>query len=70
MLGIDIAQSTVAKYIEGPRRPPSSQGWKTFLRKHAASIASYRPVCRADHLIQTPVWLGDPPSWSPKTGHG
>ena len=39
MLGIDLAQSTVAKYMRRPRRP-TSQGWKTFLRNHAAGIAS------------------------------
>ncbi len=39
MLGIEVAQSTVAKYMDRPRRP-SSQGWKTFLRNHAAGIAS------------------------------
>ncbi|HUO06484.1 MAG TPA: hypothetical protein VMU16_14895 [Candidatus Binataceae bacterium] len=39
MLGIEVAQSTVAKYMERPRRPVS-QGWKTFLRNHAAGIAS------------------------------
>jgi len=39
MLGIEIAQSTVAKYL-GRRDRPSSQGWKTFLRNHAAGIAS------------------------------
>jgi hypothetical protein len=39
MLGIEVAQSTVARYMERPRRPPS-QSWKTFLRNHAAGIAS------------------------------
>jgi len=39
MLGIEVAQSTVAKYMGRHRRPPS-QGWKTFLRNHAAGIAS------------------------------
>jgi hypothetical protein len=39
MLGIEVVQSTVAKYIKRPRRPPS-QSWKTFLRNHAAGIAS------------------------------
>ena len=39
MLGIEIAQSTVAKYL-GRRDRPSSQGWKTFLRNRAAGIAS------------------------------
>ena len=33
MLGIEVAQSTVAKYIQRPKRPPS-QGWETFLRNH------------------------------------
>jgi transposase InsO family protein len=40
MLGIEVAQSTVAKYMERPPRRPSSPGWKTFLRNHAAGIAS------------------------------
>jgi hypothetical protein len=39
LLGIEVAQSTVAKYMT--KRPgPPSQGWKTFLRNHAAGIAS------------------------------
>src|SRR5262245_65976155 len=32
-LGIDVGQTTVAKYMARGRRPPS-QGWKTFLRNH------------------------------------
>jgi transposase InsO family protein len=39
MLGIEVAQSTVAKYMDRHGRP-TSQGWKTFLRNHAAGIAS------------------------------
>jgi hypothetical protein len=39
MLGIDIGQTTVAKYMVRPRRPPS-QGWKTFFRNHTDCIAS------------------------------
>lgn len=39
MLGIEVAQSTVAKYM-CRRDRPTSQGWKTFLRNHAAGIAS------------------------------
>jgi hypothetical protein len=39
MLGIDVAQSTVARYMTQRQGPPS-QGWKTFLRNHAAGIAS------------------------------
>jgi len=38
-LGVDVAQSTVAKYMVRGRRPPS-QSWKTFLRNHAEGIAS------------------------------
>lgn len=38
-LGIEIAESTVAKYmIKGSRRP--GQGWSTFLRNHADGIAA------------------------------
>ena len=38
-LGIDVAESTVAKYMTRWRRPPS-QSWKTFLRNHAEGIAA------------------------------
>jgi hypothetical protein len=38
-LGIDVGQTTVAKYMARRRRPPS-QGWKTFLRNHADGVAS------------------------------
>ncbi len=40
MLGIEIAQSTVAKYMARRRGHPPSQGWKTFLRNHTVEIAS------------------------------
>ena len=38
-LGVEVAQSTVAKYMVRGRRPPS-QSWKTFLRNHGANIAA------------------------------
>ena len=38
-LGIDVGQTSVAKYMARWRRPPS-QGWKTFLLNHADGIAS------------------------------
>ena len=38
-LGIEIGQTSVAKYIARRRCPPS-QGWKTFLRNHADGIAA------------------------------
>ena len=38
-LGIDIAQSTVARYMVRHSRPPS-QTWRTFLTNHAEGLAS------------------------------
>jgi transposase InsO family protein len=38
-LGIEVAQSSVAKYMVKRRGPPS-QGWRTFLRNHAPDIAA------------------------------
>jgi hypothetical protein len=39
MLGFEVAQSTVSKYMVRRSRPPS-QTWKTFLRKQADAIAA------------------------------
>ena len=39
MLGFEVAQSTVSKYMARPSKPPS-QSWKTFLRSHAEAIAA------------------------------
>ena len=36
-LGISVSQSTVAKFMRRPRRPPS-QTWRTFLTNHASQI--------------------------------
>ena len=33
LLGHDVAESTVAKYLDRPRKPPS-QTWRTFLQNH------------------------------------
>jgi len=38
-LGIDVGQTSVAKYMVR-RRGPASQGWRTFLRNHADGIAA------------------------------
>ena len=38
-LGIAVAQSTVARYLPRPRKPPS-QTWRTFLRNHRAQTAA------------------------------
>ena len=40
MLGIEVAHSTVAKYMVPQSRRPPSQSWNSFLRNHAAGIAS------------------------------
>jgi hypothetical protein len=39
MLGLEVSESTVGRYMVRTRHAPS-QGWKTFLRNHAAGIAS------------------------------
>ena len=39
MLGIDVSQSTVAKYMVRHRKPPS-QSWRTFLDNHVADLVS------------------------------
>jgi putative transposase len=36
-LGIEVAQSTVAKYLRRPRKPPS-QTWRTFLTNHDGDL--------------------------------
>src|ERR1700738_2006898 len=38
-LGFNVAQSTVAKYMERRRGAPY-QGWRTFLRNHAPHITA------------------------------
>jgi transposase InsO family protein len=38
-LGLDVGQTSVAKYMVRRRGPPS-QGWRTFLRNHADGIAA------------------------------
>jgi hypothetical protein len=39
MLGIEVSESTVGRYMISTGRP-RSQGWKTFLYNHAAGIAA------------------------------
>ena len=39
MLGINVAQATVAKYMVRPRKPPS-QTWRTFLDNHVKDLVS------------------------------
>jgi hypothetical protein len=54
MLGFEVAQSTVSKYmVRGG--PSPSQSWKTFLRNHAEAIAAIDmcvvPTLTFDHLF-------------------
>ena len=39
-LGFDVAQSTVAKYMDKRRKRPQGQGWRTFLHNHLPEIAA------------------------------
>jgi hypothetical protein len=39
MLGFEVVQSTVSKYMARPLEPPS-QTWRTFLRNYAVAIAA------------------------------
>jgi len=39
LLGFEVADSTVAKYMDKQRKPPS-QTWRTFLKNHAKQIAA------------------------------
>ncbi len=50
MLGFEVAQSTVSKYMPRGRRPPS-QSWKTFLYNHAHAIAAI-DLC----IVPTPTF--------------
>jgi hypothetical protein len=57
MLGIDVAQSTVAKYMVPRSRRPSSQNWTTFLRNHAAGLLrSISSWCRPRFSNCSMVW--------------
>jgi hypothetical protein len=58
MLGIEVAQSTVARYMTKRQGPPS-QGWKTFLRNHAAGIASIDLFCGSYDLLQAALRPGN-----------
>jgi putative transposase len=38
-LGVQLAESTVSRYLPRRRRPPS-QGWRTFLRNHLSEMVA------------------------------
>src|ERR1039458_1692838 len=58
MLGVEVAQSTVSKYMVRSRKPPS-QFWKTFLQNHAEAIAAIdmcvAPTLTFELLLVFPV---------------
>jgi hypothetical protein len=62
MLGFEVAQSTVSKYMVRPPKPPS-QSWKTFLRNHAESIAAIEYVRRSDADLRCLVCASGPGPW-------
>jgi hypothetical protein len=55
-LGIEVAQSSVAKY-RVKRRAPPSQGWRTFLRNHALDIAAMEPVRCSNYRFRPALCL-------------
>jgi hypothetical protein len=64
-LGIDVGQTTVAKYMARRRQPPS-QGWKTFLRNHADGIASMDLFVVPTISFSAVVWISDPAAFPPR----
>src|ERR1700756_1392530 len=55
-LGIEVAQSSVAKYMVKRRAPPS-QGWRTFLRKPRAGHCRHGPVRCSNHRFRPALCL-------------
>jgi len=56
--GFGRARSTVARYMT-KEQGPASQGWKTFLRNHAAGIASLDLFVVRTISFKSALWLGD-----------
>jgi hypothetical protein len=54
-LGIDIGQTSVAKYMARRRGPPS-QGWKDVPAQSCTWDRGDGPICRSDHLLPPPLW--------------
>jgi hypothetical protein len=55
-LGIEIGQTSVAKYMVRRRDPPS-QGWRTFQSRGWDRCDGY--VRRADNLVSPALWIAD-----------
>jgi hypothetical protein len=56
MLGFEVAQSTVSKYMMRGQRPPS-QSWKTFLQNHAEAIAAIDMCVILGHCRRQLLWF-------------
>jgi len=56
MLGFEVAQSTVSKYMMRCQRPPS-QSWKTFLQNHAEAIAAIDMCVILGHCRRQLLWF-------------
>ena len=57
-LGIEIGQTSVAKYMVRRRHPPS-QGWRTFLRNHADGIAAMDMFVVPTISFSPALWIAD-----------
>jgi hypothetical protein len=66
-LGIDVGQTTGAKYMTRTRRPPS-QGWKTFSQQSRRWYCIDGHVRRADGVVSITIRAFDPAACSPRTG--
>jgi hypothetical protein len=56
-LGIDIGETSVAKYMARGRKPPS-ETWRTFLENHFQTMVSidfFTPLSLSPHCLR-PFW--------------
>ena len=61
LLGYDVAEQTVAKYLVRTRKPPS-QTWRAFLDNHVPDIAGGDFFTASDRDLSCPVRLHRAPS--------
>ena len=65
MLGFEVAQSTVSKYLVCGGAPPS-QTWKTFLRNNAQAIAAIDMCVGRRQLLWFEVTRHPTSEWLPR----
>jgi hypothetical protein len=58
---VEIAQSSVAKYMVKRREPPN-QGWRTFLAQPRAGDCRHRPVRCSNYRVRPALCLRRPPA--------